>query len=97
MEGCMDRRGLEKVPVPAFIRRGNRDRGTRCDGYHSDNIKHFSMQRQAPKTSRYLGKTTLRPLRADSRAATRISVTIMLFSSEERPEGRSLPRTTARR
>ena len=35
------------------------------------------------------------PVRTDSRAASRISVTITLFSSELRPEGFSLPRTTA--
>ena len=37
------------------------------------------------------------PVRADSRAASRISVTIMLFSSDDRPVGFCLPRTTAMR
>ena len=38
---------------------------------------------------------TARPVRIDSRAASSISVTIILFSSELSPEGFSLPRATA--
>src|SRR5215207_5753598 len=38
---------------------------------------------------------TVRPLSADWRAAARISVTIRLFSSDERPAGFTRPRTTA--
>src|SRR5947209_10843040 len=37
----------------------------------------------------------VRPVRADSRAAVRISVTMRLFSSEERPDGGSFRRATA--
>ena len=40
-------------------------------------------------------RVTVRPVRDDSRAASRISVTIMLFSSDESPEGLIWPRTTA--
>jgi hypothetical protein len=37
----------------------------------------------------------VRPVLAESRAASRISVTIRLFSREERPEGFRRPRATA--
>jgi hypothetical protein len=36
-------------------------------------------------------------LRADARAASRISVTIRLFSSDDSPDGRASPRTTVAR
>ena len=39
----------------------------------------------------------VRPVRADSRAASRISITMTLFSSDERPEGLNLPRATPAR
>ena len=38
---------------------------------------------------------TARPVRADSRAASRISVTTTLLASDERPFGLTVPRTTA--
>jgi hypothetical protein len=37
------------------------------------------------------------PVRADSRAAVRISVTIILLSSDDSPDGLIFPRTTAAR
>ena len=43
------------------------------------------------------GNVTVRPVRADSRAASRISVTIRLFSRDDRPDGWTSPRTTAAR
>jgi hypothetical protein len=42
-------------------------------------------------------KTMVLPERTDSRAASRISTTIILLASEESPEGFSLPRATAAR
>lgn len=48
--------------------------------------------------NRYLeGSVIVLPLFADSRAAVRISVTIMLFSSDDNPPGLRLPRATAMR
>lgn len=44
---------------------------------------------------RHFASVTVRPVRTDSRAASRISTTTTLFSSEFKPEGFSLPRTTA--
>lgn len=43
------------------------------------------------------GRFTRLPVRADSRAASRISVTTRFTSSEERPDGLRSPRTTAAR
>lgn len=40
---------------------------------------------------------TVSPVRADRRAASRISVTIMLFGRDESPSGSISPRTTPRR
>ena len=39
-------------------------------------------------------RVMVRPDRADSRAASRISITITLFSSDDRPDGLNLPRAT---
>ena len=52
----------------------------------------------AASSRRYgVEKWTTRPLRADSRAASRISVTTRLFSRDDRPDGWIAPRTTAAR
>ena len=45
----------------------------------------------------WAGLGDARPVLADSRAASRTSVTITLFSSDDSPDGRSVPRTTASR
>jgi hypothetical protein len=62
-----------------------------------DEVNVILLRPPPPPSLAYLvaGNVTVLPVAADSRAASRISVTTRLISSDERPSGWISPRTTA--